>query len=271
MTGTLLQLRMAARGGQAGDVEAFLDRRRDAKQRGRFVGLRVQHFGARPGAIEVADHHRIDPGIEPFGAADEVVQQFQRADLSIADECGECGGRKEGRVHRGCPLAVSEQPRIGGGARQPGACRVRPPTRFRHELVVTIREAGLRVSVACPDYGMPGWCSSREFVDEVAYGRCGGLCCWNWECCCATATTADLCADPAAAWGSRAAAAWRTRGLGAGPLALGRPALHLDRRPLCRTPAALRTLRRGPLDLGAPRGPLDLASGALGIAPDAVR
>ena len=54
-------------------------------------------------------------------------------------------------------------------------------------------------------------------------------------------------------------------GLGAGTLALGRLPLRVEARPLCPEPAGIPPLRRRPLDLGATRRTVDLASRALGI------
>jgi hypothetical protein len=95
------------------------------------------------------------------------------------------------------------------------------------------------------------WVCFGEFVDEVAYCRCGYLRGWDRQRECSTAAAAHLRADSAAARRSHSAAARWTDGLGARALALGRLSLRVEARPLCPTPARIRPLRGRPLDLGA--------------------
>ena len=62
-------------------------------------GCAVEGAGAGPGAVEVPDDYGVNAGIEPLGAGDVVVQEFQGTDLSAADKGGELGGGEKGRVH----------------------------------------------------------------------------------------------------------------------------------------------------------------------------
>ena len=93
------QFWMAAGGGQAGDVEAFLHGHRYPEERRGTIAPGVQRSRAVAGAIEVAHHHSVDARIQPFDPRDVMVEQFQRRDFTRAQLRGEACGRLERQVH----------------------------------------------------------------------------------------------------------------------------------------------------------------------------
>jgi hypothetical protein len=82
-----------------GEVEAFLHRHRHAQQRAALVAPRaVQHAGALAGAVVVLHHHGVELRVEPLHPFDEMIEQFEAADIAAADHSGQPRGRQKAQV-----------------------------------------------------------------------------------------------------------------------------------------------------------------------------
>jgi hypothetical protein len=66
--------------GQAGDIEGFLDRDRQAEQRAALAAAErgVSRLRRVTGAVEIAHHDRIDFWIERLDASDDVIGKLNR-------------------------------------------------------------------------------------------------------------------------------------------------------------------------------------------------
>ena len=99
----VLRGEMASGGGQAGDVEAFLHGHRHAEQGAAAVRRVVHAAGTIAGAVEIADYDRVDGPVQRHHPGDEVVQQFQAADVPAADHRREGGGGGKTDSHAKTP------------------------------------------------------------------------------------------------------------------------------------------------------------------------
>ena len=131
----VLQRREAPMGRQAGDVEAFLHRHRQAVQRPPILPAgqrRIGRIGPRPGAVEIPHHHGVGRPVQPFDAGDEMLQQLPAADAAGAEHGGEVegGGVMEcghgGRLRRGAARVNRAAPARRAGGRRRGRGRPAP-------------------------------------------------------------------------------------------------------------------------------------------------
>ena len=90
---------VAARGGQAGNVEALLHRHRHAEQRRVAIASGIQSAGTVARTVEVAHHDGVDARIEAFNTRDVVVEQFAAGQFAGTQAGSEAGGRLERQVH----------------------------------------------------------------------------------------------------------------------------------------------------------------------------
>ncbi len=138
----VLHRRQAPGGGRARDLKALLDGHRHAVQRPEALPLLqrgVGGFRALARLLAVHPDDRVELRIVCLDAAEEVIEQFERAQLLAADERGKLGrGLVVQLIHRDCPEGRDCDSSAAAPAATIAPVTVSPPGRQIHDKSTTL-------------------------------------------------------------------------------------------------------------------------------------